>query len=338
MKEFQIHATNINGLGAINVANAIIESLIENKNASIYNIYHNININKYDLDSFKYYKRYLPNSLSRIIEVLFSKILFDNKPTLTLGDIPLRGIENQILYVHQPNIIKPSINEFSSKNLKFKILRYLFKINLKYVKHIIVQTDYMKENLIKSFKNLNCKISVLPLPPIGVPNKKEELEKGEKIKLIYPASYYPHKNHDFLLELENEKLDCEIWLTLNENDFKKYSHIKFVKNLGILPHKEVIKAYEGSTALINLSNLESFCLPLVEAIYLDLPILTIDRDYSRWMCEDFGYYFNSKETFIKSLLKLENDLKKDTLKPLDKAKTKFKYSWKAISEKIEELI
>ena len=36
MKEFQIHATNMNGLGAINVANAIIKSLIENKNIRVH--------------------------------------------------------------------------------------------------------------------------------------------------------------------------------------------------------------------------------------------------------------------------------------------------------------
>jgi glycosyltransferase involved in cell wall biosynthesis len=286
------------------------------------------------------YKRILPNPISRLIEILFSRLFFENIPTLVLGDIPLRGINNQILFVHQANLVKPSINKFSSNNLKYKLLRLLFNFNLKYVKSIIVQTDYMRENLIKSFPKLKCSIKVIPLPPINI--KEESIENiiKDHIKLIYPASYYKHKNHDFLFDLSKvyKTLKFEIWVTLKKEDFKKYAQLPFVKNLGILTHNEVIEKYKISNGLVNFSNLESFCLPLVEAIYLNLPILTIKRDYSEWMCEESSYYFEDYMSFEKSLKQLIEDIFNNSPKGLENPKKKFKLSWKKVAKIIDTLI
>ena len=333
--KYQIHATNISGLGAINVAKEIINSLTPFNN--IQKIYYSkgikgtVNNNKY-----YFYKRILPNPFSRLIEILFSRLFFQNIPTLVLGDIPLRGINNQILYVHQSNLVKPSINNFSGNNLKFKLLRLLFNLNLKYVKSIIVQTDYMRENLIKSYPNLKCPIKVIPLPPINIKEVSIENTINDHIKLIYPASYYKHKNHDFLFGLSEiyKTLKFEIWVTLKNDDFNKYARLSYVKNLGVLSHNEVIEKYKISNGLVNFSNLESFCLPLVEAIYMNLPILTIKRDYSEWMCEESAYYFEDYVSFEKSLIQLIEDLKNDTLKSFKKPKEKFKFSWIEIGNKI----
>ncbi len=75
-------------------------------------------------------------------------------------------------------------------------------------------------------------------------------------------------------------------------------------------------------------------MPLVEAIYLNLPILTIKRDYSEWMCEESAYYFEDAKSFKKSLKQLNEDLKNGGLKSLEKPKEKFKFSWDEIGGKI----
>ena len=335
MKEIQIHATNVNGLGAINVANAIISALDLCEDISIKNIYSSKDIIRDPkFRKLSIYNRFLPNKISRLIEVIFSRLFFENTPTLVLGDIPLRGIKNQVLYVHQANLIRPKINSFSSKSLKFKILRFLFSYNLKYVKSIIVQTEYMKDNLIQSYKNLNCSIMVLPLPPINIKQDSWENKITNTIKLIYPASFYPHKNHDFLFEIENLKGNFELWVTLDSKDFERYKHLKFLKNLGILTHNEIIEKYKEANALVNFSNLESFCLPLVEAIYLNLPILTLKRDYSSWMCESSAYYFEDAESFQKSLTQIQEDINNNTINSFDQPKKKFKFSWDEVGRKI----
>tara|TARA_B110000238_G_scaffold162886_1_gene177276 strand:+ start:249 stop:1286 length:1038 start_codon:yes stop_codon:yes gene_type:complete len=333
--KYNIHATNINGLGAINVANEILTSLLPLNNIEKIYYSNGVKITTAN-DNYCFYKRILPNPISRLIEILFSRLFFENIPTLVLGDIPLRGINNQILYVHQSNLVKPSINKFSGNNLKFKLLRLLFNFNLKYVKSIIVQTDYMRENLIKSYPKLKCPIKVIPLPPINVEKANIENIINGPIKLIYPASYYKHKNHYFLNELSEvyKTLKFEVWVTLKKEDFKKYASLPFVKNLGILSHNEVIEKYKISNGLVNFSNLESFCLPLVEAIYLNLPILTIKRDYSKWMCEESAYYFEDSMSFEKSLKQLTGDIVNNSQKCLEKPKKKFKFSWVEIGGKI----
>ena len=333
--KYNIHATNINGLGAINVANEIINSLMPLNN--IQKTYYSKGIKRpTNNNNYCLYNRILPNPISRLIEILFSRLFFENIPTLVLGDIPLRGINDQILYVHQANLVKPSINKFSSNNLKYKLLRLLFDFNLKYVKSIIVQTDYMRKNLMKSYPKLKCSIKVIPLPPINVKEESIENTINDYIKLIYPASYYKHKNHDFLFDLSKvyKTLKFEIWVTLKNDDFKKYARLPYVKNIGILTHNEVIEKYKISNGLVNFSNLESFCLPLVEAIYLNLPVLTIKRDYSEWMCEESAYYFEDNMSFEKSLKQLIKDISNNSQKSLEKPKGKFRFSWVEIGDKI----
>ena len=337
--KYNIHATNINGLGAINVANEIINSLMPLNN--IQKIYYSKGIKRATTNNkYYFYKRILPNSISRLIEILFSRLFFENIPTLVLGDIPLRGINNQILFVHQANLVKPSINKFSGNNLKFKLVRLLFNFNLKYVKSIIVQTDYMRENLIKSYPKLKCPIKIIPLPPINLKEESIENTIKDDIKLIYPASYYKHKNHDFLHELSEvyKTIKFEIWVTLKKKEFKQYASLPFVKNLGILSHNEVIEKYKTSNGLVNFSNLESFCLPLVEAIYLNLPILTMKRDYSEWMCEESAYYFEDYMSFEKSLKQLIEDIFNNRLESLENPKKKFKLSWNKVAKIIDTLI
>lgn len=336
--KYNIHATNIDGLGAINVANEIINSLMPLRN--IKKVYYSKRIINVTKNNYCFYKRILPNPISRLAEILFSKLFFENIPTLVLGDIPLRGIHNQILYVHQSNLIKPSINKFSSNSFKFKIIRGLFNFNLKYVKSIIVQTDYMKENLIKSYPKLNCSIKVIPLPPININPESVNNSINGPIKFIYPASYYKHKNHDFLFSLDKvyNKIKFEIWVTLKNEDFKKFEALPFVKNLGLLSHNQVIEKYKMSNGLVNFSNLESFCLPLVEAIYLDIPILTIRRDYSEWMCEDSAYYFEDDKSFEKGLTKIKEDITNQNLKCFDQPKKKFKFSWAEVGRKIDSIL
>ena len=198
----------------------------------------------------------------------------------------------------------------------------------------------MRENLIKSYPKLKCPIKIIPLPPINLKEESIENTIKDDIKLIYPASYYKHKNHDFLHELSEvyKTIKFEIWVTLKKKEFKQYASLPFVKNLGILSHNEVIEKYKTSNGLVNFSNLESFCLPLVEAIYLNLPILTMKRDYSEWMCEESAYYFEDNISFEKSLIQLTVDISKNSQKSLAKPKKKFNLSWDKVAKIIDLLI
>lgn len=344
----QIHATNIQGLGASQVVVSFLDSCSKMERFSCSNIYLPINgyLSNYDPKNGKVvrYKRILPNGISRVVECLFSRFIFPNKPTIVLGDIPLRGIYNQILLVHQSNLIYPSVNAYSSKGINFRLTRFLFSINNKYAKKIIVQTAAMAEDLIASYPRIEKKVCIVPQP---VPQwlEKEQIVKNKilnnKIILFYPAAFYPHKKHVFLKTLNDYLLqnkvafsDVEIWLTLSDSDFEEFKAIPFLKNLGNLSSDGMNLFYKKANALLFLSSMESYGLPLIEAVTLNLPILTVDFTYSRWICEDSAYYFSpySESSFLTAFNSLKNDLNLNVNPNYTTVLNKFPKSWDSVVE------
>lgn len=341
----QIHATNINGLGASQVVISFLEAAEELgvlENAIIY-LPETGALSRHRLNTgtFKSYKRILPNAFSRLLEVIFSKFIFKNIETIVLGDIPLRGIDNQIVLVHQLNLVYPSVNSYSSKSLNFRVNRFLFSINHKFAKKIIVQTGAMAEEMIVSYPQIKDKIIISPQP---VPNwlssrNNNNIEKSNKIKFFYPAAFYPHKKHVFLLGLDiflkNNKIDhknFEIWVTLKDEEFEAFKKIKFLKNLGRLNTDEMNSYYSKCDSLLFLSSMESYGLPLLEALTLNLPILVADFKYSRWMCEDSTYYFKpySNESFVLSLNEVIKDIQHNKIRNFKNVLNKFPDNWEEV--------
>lgn len=338
----QIHATNINGLGASQVVISFLEAAEEIgvlENTVIFlpesGLLSNLQLNK---GVFKIYKRYLPNTFSRFFECLFSKFFFQNIETIVLGDIPLRGIKNQIVLVHQPNLVYPSINAFSSKSLTFRINRFLFSINHKFAKKIIVQTGAMAGDLIKSYPKIKDKVVVSPQPvPNWLANKKKYRRFDDSIVyFFYPAAYYFHKKHDFLLKINKYCLlnnldlgNVKIWLTLEEDEFKPYKSIKWIENLGRLNPKEMNYYYDKSDALLFLSSMESYGLPIIESLTFNLPIVIPDFSYARWICEEAADYFipYNEKSFIKALNYCKYKIEKGVKPDYEIILQKFPVSW-----------
>ena len=345
----QIHATNIQGLGASQVVISFLDSCSRMRGLSNSKIY--LPIDGY-LARYRpqngiviRYKRILPNGFSRVIECLFSRFIFSNDTTIVLGDIPLRGIYNQIILVHQSNLIYPRVNPYSSKRLNFRLNRFLFSINNKYANKIIVQTNAMAEELIASYPKIEKKVVIVPQPVPQWLDKEQMVSNdllNDKIILFYPAAFYPHKKHEFLGSLHNylkvnevDFSNVEIWITLSDQDFELFKSIPFLKNLGNLSSNQMNFFYKKANALLFLSSMESYGLPLIEALTLNLPILTVDFSYSRWICEESAYYFSpySESSFLIAFERLKNDLRLDIKPNYLKVLKKFPESWDRVVEK-----
>jgi hypothetical protein len=342
----QIHATNINGLGASQVVLSFLEASNEIGLLNECTIFvpETGVLSKLKLKNGKFvtFKRKLPNAISRFFECIFSNFIFSDVKTIVLGDIPLRGIKNQVVLVHQPNLIYPRINQYSSKSLNFRVSRLLFLMNHKYANKIIVQTGAMAKDMVLSYPKIKDKIVISPQP---VPNwiektkKKHSLQKNKKQFLFYPAAFYPHKKHDFLLKVHsfckknNKKIEnIQIWLTLNENEFKPFENIEWIKNLGRLNSIEMNNYYKKADALLFLSSMESYGLPLVEALQLNLPIISVEFEYSRWLCEDKAYYFKpyDENSFINILESFKLDVKIGNNPNYVEVIKKFPNSWEDV--------
>ena len=344
----QIHATNIHGLGASQVVKSFLDASSNLGFLDTTTIYlpstgllSNYIPNK---GQVKRYKRILPNNISRLFECLFSRFLFSNEKTIILGDIPLRGIKNQVVLVHQPNLVYPRINSNSSSSLGFRFNRFLFSVNNKFASTIIVQTGAMADDLIKSYPGIKERVVISPQPvpswlkkEVFIKNKKSN---GSKLILFYPAAFYPHKKHQFLISLNNyiinnsmDLSNFEIWVTLDEEDFSVFKSIPFLKNMGRLSTSEMNLFYKKVDALLFLSSMESYGLPLIESVTLNLPIVTVGFNYSRWICENEAYYFEpyNVDSFIKAIESFRIDYEMDVVSNYDKILKKFPESWDVIA-------
>lgn len=113
---------------------------------------------------------------------------------------------------------------------------------------------------------------------------------------VYVADGEAHKNHRTLLAawqlLARDGLHPSLALTLSPRDIAlkreivALSHLAAlrIKDLGQMPHEQVLALYAKARAMIFPSTSESFGLPLVEAMHAGLPILASELDYVRDVC------------------------------------------------------
>lgn len=151
----------------------------------------------------------------------------------------------------------------------------------------IVQTNYVKEKLIKKFNNISDS-KVLILPFFLINNNYENVKEANSF--LYVSSGAPHKNHIFLLKTFVNFFDKyktgKLYLTVgNENlKLKEYIEKLFtngypIYNYGNISPEEVYRLYSKCRFFIFPSLIESFGLPLLEAHYSGCTIIGINKPY-----------------------------------------------------------
>jgi len=177
------------------------------------------------------------------------------------------------------------------------IKRYIQDVHL-----ILAQTVNIKERLIAKLNAQNVK--VLPTP-IGLnaslknDSKDFGLPKG-RILFLYPASFSVHKNFNIVLKvgelIDSNDLPFTVVLTLKRNEqtdfFRQIENIKSIINVSSVNLDDIPSLYNQCDALFFPSLLESYGLPLVEAMSLEKPILVSDLDFSRAVCGANAFYFD----------------------------------------------
>ncbi|WP_342071500.1 hypothetical protein [Yoonia algicola] len=162
--------TNVEGLGATRLVENLLPELLA-LNPSINKVlipntgqFKHIN-GDFNVETFQK-KRFLPKSISRAIEILFPrKELSGPGPCLVLGDMPIRKVSGQVVLVHNPHLVAIQQHSLDLGYIKTSIMQFLFSLNVKYVKHFIVQTDLMKSALCKRYKIEEARVHVVAHPP-----------------------------------------------------------------------------------------------------------------------------------------------------------------------------
>jgi hypothetical protein len=342
-RAIRIHATNIIGIGAIQLVQSLLpelERVCKHHSRTVYLPAQGELADYSAIDASTHLvrkRRYLPKSLSRVLECTLLAYQFDGEgDLLVLGDIPLRCNGRQTVFVQTPLLNKTTRMRFSVQAIKFAIARMLFRLNSTFVSAFIVQTDAMKAALAESHPHIANRIHV-----IGQPAPQWLLSAGLKrsgivappargLRLFYPAAAYPHKNHRLLAAIPhgngNEWPVASLTLTVEQN-LHPHPTIKWINCVGRLRPDEMVSMYQSIDALLFLSEAESLGFPLIEAMCAGLPIICPDLPYARVLCGDVAVYFDSND--IRSLHAALIDLDK-------RLKARWWPDWREALKKIPE--
>jgi glycosyltransferase involved in cell wall biosynthesis len=194
----------------------------------------------------------------------------------------------------------------------------------------------VKNGLIKSYTIEPDRIVVQPHP---ISLKSYQLpvktDPNEKLKLFYPASNYEHKNHKLIIELDNnynlEDLASEILVTIPEPPNLRKGTI--IKALGTISHQECFEYYAITNGLLFPSLMESYGLPLIEAMYVGLPIIAPKLEYAEWICGSEAIYFdpNNVESLYNAIHNLKQRVSSGWIPDYSKQLEKFPVDWDIVS-------
>ena len=162
---------------------------------------------------------------------------------------------------------------------------------------IIVATEKDKNLLKELYNSYNGNVEIQPYIP-QIPNLYENQYKGENFRkifdsleisgkniLFYPAQFWAHKNHRYIVDAikflkKNGREEIKVIFTGHDKSNKKFIK-KIIDNenlndnfifLDYVNDKQLISLYLNCTALIMPTFVGHSTLPLYEAFYFKLPV------------------------------------------------------------------
>ena len=305
-KAIRLHLTNVVGLGAVRLLQSLLPSLVIQRNYRVEEVYLPARGELANYAQFEQgtvltrYKRYLPNLISRLLEcTLFGSKLDGVTPLLVFGDIPIKCKSKQTVFVQTSLLAGGASTGRQLGTVKYWIARWLFRRNIRYASYFIVQTEEMKSSLIDSYPEIKNRVHIIAQP---APNWliRSQLKRTKfcnrtesGLRLFYPAEAYPHKNHRLLREIDQTAIwpISELILTIPDR-LNPNPSVPWIRCIDKLEPDAVLSVYRKADALLFLSLSESLGFPLVEAMWIGLPIICPDLPYARTLCGVQAIYFD----------------------------------------------
>ncbi|MEH1965728.1 glycosyltransferase family 4 protein [Nostoc sp.] len=200
---------------------------------------------------------------------------------------PLIVTMHDVQELHYPEFFTPQERVWRAE--------YYWK-SLRKSSKVIVSFNHVKEDLIKYFRLDNNKVHVSPLPYekmyLQPPTGEEQLTYENKYAqldsfLLYPAQTWQHKNHLCLIKAveyikENFGILIHVLCTGKKNssffpvieDYLKNSEVADqIHFLDIVPEPELCWLYKNCSLVVIPSLYEAGCLPLLESMSLETPVI-----------------------------------------------------------------
>jgi glycosyltransferase involved in cell wall biosynthesis len=221
----------------------------------------------------------------------------------------------------------------------------VFRLNLPFASAIVVQSETMRAAVEETYPDSRGRIHVVAQP---VPVWLQKLRSSRKrpiigadlrMRLFYPAAPYPHKNHRLLAAVSGN--DAATWpvealmLTIPE-EINPNVKIPWLRCCGMLTPADMVQAYADSDALVFLSLTESYGFPLVEAMWLGLPVVCPDLPYARNLCGTEAIYFNPRDagSLRAAILELSHRLRAGWSPQWDAQVATLPVNWRVVAESL----
>jgi glycosyltransferase involved in cell wall biosynthesis len=230
---------------------------------------------------------------------------------LNLGDLILPVSVPQVYFFDWAYAVYPKGSFWGKMTIPELITRrtkaYIIKRGINRCAAVFAQNYTMKHELEKCFGVKN--IVVMPTPVDYGPYRRAKANSthdGPVKRLIYLSNYASHKNLEILIDvakvIRSKQLPYRISLTidskLNSGSRRFLSAIReagvstSLDNLGAIAPSEVPNVLRSHHALLFPTLLESYGLPLIEAMAAEISIITSKLPQLEEVCGDAALYFD----------------------------------------------
>lgn len=242
------------------------------------------------------------------LEYILPKISNEVDSILMFGNFPPMRNLNKPTFVFLQNLFLLESFKINSKYFGFAkplIQKTWFHFFSKNFQSLIVQSNFMlkKAKTVKSLKNKQILIdNYFDADEILKLKTNKNVLTSQLNSICYIASDFEHKNHSLIinsLEIISKNIkNLEVVICL-PNDGRFYPKYKEVcnhlginlKNLAGKTRIEMLEEVCKVDLVVYPSLIESFGLPILEAILLDKPILLADLEYSKdFSSKAFGLF------------------------------------------------
>lgn len=275
-------------------------------------------VNRKELFSFENIK-YLefPQSKKSWVNRLYYEYLYFNKLAkrlnpflwLSLHDItPNVAAGRLAVYCHNASPFYELSFKEAIMDPRFALFnafyKYLYKINIKKSNFVIVQQDWLRQELIKLYRLKNV---IVAHPKINdehfLKKEHDNIRSEGNFIFFYPAFPRVFKNSEVVCQasevllkqgIDNFKIIFTISGTENwysKSIYNSFKHIKNINFLGLQSKENINRLYDTVNCLIFPSKLETWGLPITEFKKYNKPILLADFPYAH---ETLGMYDKAK--------------------------------------------
>lgn len=215
------------------------------------------------------------------------------------------GVFTELPFVYFPHDLQHRYlpDNFTDTQIRHRETRW--RKRAQYATRVVAAGEHVKRDLIQLWGVPNEKILVYPFPPPLKPSlATSALPPRREPYVIYPAVFWPHKNHQVLIEamaiLKARGSKLHLLLTGAKNAtfpavvrlIEQRELADCVHYAGHVDESELSELISRSEAVVLPSLFEAVSLTAYDAIRAGRPLTCSDREFFRTQCGERARYFD----------------------------------------------